>query len=187
MTPDWNGIRLGYSQGMTQAALQKKYGVAASTLRRRIRAEGWVRETDRKVQEEEQTPIFPALRPAPDPRIERVDALADAMLGCLERAVKELDMVTQSVREKSKLEDGAELVTDFERLLPGEKGIIDRGGLKQLTGVLKDIKDVLTLRSDADTREQEARIAKLQRDLDRETERACVTVQLEGDSESYAE
>ncbi len=81
------------------------------------------------------------------------------MLGCLERAVRELDTVTQNVREKSKLEDGAELVTDFERLLPEEKGIIDRGGLKQLTGVLKDIKDVLTLRSDADTREQEARIA----------------------------
>ena len=110
---------------------------------------------------------------------------ADA--GCLERAVKELDTVTQNVREKSKLEDGAELVTDFERLLPEEKGIIDRGGLKQLTGVLKDIKDVLTLRSDADTREQEARIAKLQRDLDRETEKASVTVVLEGESGCYAE
>ena len=72
-------------------------------------------------------------------------------------------------------------------IFPDEKGIIDRGGLKQLTGVLKDIKDVLTLRSDADAREQEARIAKLQRDLERETERACVTVQLEGESESYAE
>ena len=107
--------------------------------------------------------------------------------GCLERAVRELDTVTQNVREKSKLEDGAELVTDFERLLPEEKGIIDRGGLKQLTGVLKDIKDVLTLRSDADTREQEARIAKLQRDLDRETEKASVTVVLEGESGCYAE
>lgn len=187
MTPDWKGIRLGYSQGMTQAALQRKYGVAASTLRRRIRSEGWEREAGEKVQEEEQASAFPSLSPAPDPRIERVDALADAMLGCLERAVLELDMVTQSVREKSKLEDGAEMVTDFERLLPGEKGIIDRGGLKQLTGVLKDIKDVLTLRSDADTREQEARIAKLQRDLDRETEKASITVQLEGESGSYAE
>ena len=142
MTPDWKGIRLDYSQGMTQSALQAKYGVAASTLRKRIRAEGWSRKESAKVQEDEQISVSV-------PRLIRVDALADAMLGCLERAVRELDTVTQNVREKSKLEDGAELVTDFERLLPEEKGIIDRGGLKQLTGVLKDIKDVLTLRSDA--------------------------------------
>ena len=172
MTPDWKGIRLDYSQGMTQSALQAKYGVAASTLRKRIRAEGWSRKESAKVQEDEQISVSVPRSPAPDP---------------LERAVRELDTVTQNVREKSKLEDGAELVTDFERLLPEEKGIIDRGGLKQLTGVLKDIKDVLTLRSDADTREQEARIAKLQRDLDRETEKASVTVVLEGESGCYAE
>lgn len=184
MTPDWKAIRLDYSQGLTQSALQAKYGVAASSLRKHIRAEGWSRKESTKVQEGEQITVSV---PAPDPRLMRVDALADAMLGCLERAVRELDTVTQNVREKSKLEDGAELVTDFERLLPEEKGIIDRGGLKQLTGVLKDIKDVLTLRSDADTREQEARIAKLQRDLDRETEKASVTVVLEGESGCYAE
>ena len=171
MTPDWKGIRLDYSQGMTQSALQAKYGVAASTLRKRIRAEGWSRKESAKVQEDEQISVSVPRSPAPDPRLTRVDALADAMLGCLERAVRELDTVTQNVREKSKLEDGAELVTDFERLLPEEKGI----------------KDVLTLRSDADTREQEARIAKLQRDLDRETEKASVTVVLEGESGCYAE
>lgn len=119
--------------------------------------------------------------------MERVDALADAMLTCLERAVDELDTVTQSIREKTKLEDGGEVVTDFERLLPAEKGIIDRGGLKQLTGVLKDIKDVLTLRPEADVREQEARIAKLQRDLSREEAQSCITVKLEGESLDYAE
>lgn len=187
MAQDWKGIRLDYSRGMTQAELQKKYGVAASTLRRRIQSERWSRDEGEKVQEGEPDGGKALPNAGIDPRMERVDALADAMLGCLERAVKELDMVTQNVREKAKLEDGAELVTDFERLLPDEKGIIDRGGLKQLTGVLKDIKDVLTLRSDADAREQEARIAKLQRDLDRETEMACVTVQLEGGSGSYAE
>lgn len=187
MTPDWKRIRRDYSRGMTQAALRKKYGVAASTLRGRIQRENWGRAETGKVQGCEQDEGPDAVFPNADPRIGRVDALADAMLGCLERAVKELDTVTQNVREKTKLEDGAEVVTDFERLLPGEKGIIDRGGLKQLTGVLKDIKDVLTLRSDADTREQEARIAKLQRDLDREEERSTVTVYLEGDSGSYAE
>ena len=40
MTPDWKKIRRDYSRGATQAALQKRYGVASSTLRGRIRREG---------------------------------------------------------------------------------------------------------------------------------------------------
>ena len=51
--------------------------------------------------------------------------------------------------------------------------------------MLKDLKEVLVLRSDADTREQEARIAKLQRDL-REQEAQSVTVLLEGACQEYA-
>ena len=87
MTPDWKAIRLDYSQGMTQSALQAKYGVAASSLRKHIRAEGWSRKESAKVQEGEQITVSVLGSPAPDPRLMRVDALADAMLGCLERAV----------------------------------------------------------------------------------------------------
>lgn len=76
---------------------------------------------------------------------------------------------------------------DYAQILEGEKGIIDRGGLKQLTGVLKDLKDVLMLRSDADSREQEMRIAKLQRDLDQAQRQECIRVRLEGEVEGYAE
>ena len=119
--------------------------------------------------------------------MQRVDALADRMLTALERAVEELDTVTQSVREKTKTDDGREIVTDFQRLLPEEAGLIDRGGLKQLTGVLKDIKDVLMLRSEADTREQEARIAKLQRDLQKEELQSRVIVTMEGGCEEFGD
>ena len=190
MTPDWKKIRRDYSRGATQAALQKRYGVASSTLRGRVSTSLMsfrTRSADAEVSKNEQLREKTPQNAASDPRMERVDALADAMLGCLERAVKELDTVTQSVREKAKLEDGAEVVTDFERLLPTEKGIIDRGGLKQLTGVLKDLKDVLTLRPEADIREQEARIAKLRRELDREQEQQSIRVTLEGESLEYAE
>lgn len=187
VTPDWKKIRREYSRGATQAALQKRYGIPPSTLRGRIRREGWTRDAVQQVLKGEHFSAEPPHGIPADPRMERVDALADAMLTCLERAVDELDTVTQSIREKTKLEDGAEVVTDFERLLPAEKGIIDRGGLKQLTGVLKDIKDVLTLRPEADVREQEARIAKLQRDLSREEAQSRITVKLEGESLDYAE
>ena len=178
MTPDWKEIREDYARGETFTALERKYAVARSTLRGRARREGWQRrnEQEKKVQCNELSQA----------RMDRVAALADALLGCLERAVEELDTVTESVREKAKKEDGGEVTTDFQRLLPQEKGIIDRGGLKQLTGVLKDLKEVLVLRSEGDTREQEARIAKLQRDLSPETEKSF-TVLLEGACQDYAQ
>ena len=176
--PDWEKIREDYARGETFTALERKYAVARSTLRGRAHREGWQRrnEPQEKVQCNELSQA----------RMDRVAALADALLGCLERAVEELDTVTESVREKAKKEDGGEVTTDFQRLLPQEKGIIDRGGLKQLTGVLKDLKEVLVLRSEGDTREQEARIAKLQRDLSPETEKSF-TVLLEGACQDYAQ
>ena len=178
MTPDWEKIREDYARGETLAALERKYAVARSTIRGRANREGWKRQGD-GVEEVQNLELSKT-------RMDRVAALADALLGCLERAVEELDTVTESVREKVKKEDGGEVTTDFQRLLPQEQGIIDRGGLKQLTGVLKDLKEVLVLRSDGDTREQEARIAKLQRDLSPETQKS-LTVLLEGACQDYAE
>ena len=119
-------------------------------------------------------------------RLRRVDALADSMLTCLERAVGELDTVTRSVKEKVKKEDGSDVTTDYVQWIDGEKGVIDRSGLKQLTGVLKDLKDVLMLRSDADIREQEARISRIQKELERE-EAQSIRVTLEGGCEGFAD
>ena len=119
MTPDWDQIREDYARGETLAALERKYAVSRSTLRGRQRREGWQRQREQTetVQNNELT----------QSRMDRVAALADDLLGCLERAVEELDTVTESVREKAKKEDGGEVTTDYQRLLPQEQGIIDRG------------------------------------------------------------
>ena len=113
MTPDWNKIREDYARGETFSALERKYAVARSTLRGRQRREGWQRQGERgeNVQNTELSQT----------RMDRVAALADDLLGCLERAVEELDTVTESVREKAKKEDGGEVTTDYQRLLPQEK------------------------------------------------------------------
>lgn len=44
----------------------------------------------------------------------------------------------------------------------------DTQGIRQITASLKDLKEMQSLKSDADMREQEARIAKLQRDAQEE-------------------
>lgn len=183
MKPDWYLLRREYDQGSTVAALARRYGIPESTLRGRIKRENWKKiEPERDmtqktyVEKDEQR----------EERLRRVDALADSMLTCLERAVEELDTVTRSVKERVKKEDGTDVTTDYTQRIDGEKGIIDRGGLKQLTGVLKDLKDVLMLRSDADIREQEARISRIQKELDRE-EAQSIRVTLEGGCEGFAD
>ncbi|MDY3771395.1 MAG: hypothetical protein SO002_00090, partial [Candidatus Faecousia sp.] len=61
------------------------------------------------------------------------------------------------------------------------------GGLKQLTGVLKDLKEILVLRSEGDTLEQQARIARLQRELNREDSQERILVTMEGACGDYAD
>ncbi len=180
MTPDWNALRRAYSRGASIGELAKKWSVPESTLRGRAKREGWKRPSQKKkqkiVQKDEQD----------QERMDRVDELADSMLACLERAVGELDAVTRTVREKVKKEDG-DVTTDFSQVMPGEKGLIDRGGLKQLTGVLKDLKEVLSLRDQGDILEQEARIARIQRELNKEEQEERIVVTMEGACENYAD
>ena len=184
MSPDWEAVRREYGQGASIGALSRRWSIPESTLRGRARREDWKKgpgeagETPKSgVEKAEQR----------EEQLRRVDALADAMLTCLERSVEELDTVTRSVKEKVKREDGADVTLDYAQILEGEKGIIDRGGLRQLTGFLKDLKDGLMHRSDADSREQEMRIAKLQRDLDQAEKQEYIQVTLEEVVAGYAD
>lgn len=117
---------------------------------------------------------------------QRVNEAAGRLLDRLEQAVQELDAVTQSCREKKKTENG-EVVTEYTRKLPRKKGLIDRGGLKQLTGVLKDLQDILTRDPELDSRERESRIKKLERELSDAREAEGITVLLQGEAEAYAD
>ena len=183
MNPDWEAVRRAYGQGETIGALSRRWSIPESTLRGRAQREGW-KKMERNHENAQKCCVQkgePNLE-----RMRRVDTLADAMLTCLERAVAELDTVTQSVKERVKNEDGSDVTIDYIRPVSGEKGTIDRAGLKQLTGVLKDLKDVLMLRSDADIREQEARIRRIQKELERE-ETQSIRVTLEGGCEGFAD
>lgn len=62
----------------------------------------------------------------------------------------------------------------------------DRQGFRQLTAALKDIKDIQMVKSEADIREQEARIANLQKQAEIDTGDTSVVVQLEGDIDKWS-
>lgn len=116
----------------------------------------------------------------------RVNGVALALLERLEQAVKELDAVVATRREKVKTETGEE-VTEFEQKLPRKKGVVDRGGLKQLTGVLKDLEDIFLRCPQLDAQEQMVRIAKLEKELNQQEQLPEITVRLEGEMEQYAQ
>lgn len=115
--------------------------------------------------------------------MERVNGVALALLERLEQAVKELDAVVETRREKVKTDTG-EVVTESEQKLPRKKGTVDRGGLKQLTGVLKDLEEILLYMPQMDAQEQRARIARLEQELGPENQE--IKVVLEGEVAEFA-
>lgn len=114
---------------------------------------------------------------------DRVQLAAQRLLDRLEQAVEELDKGTVLLREKRKTEEGEEIC---ELIKAKRKGIVDRAGLKQLTGVLKDLQDILSRDDSLDAREREMKLQKLEQELNRVPEAEGVTVILEGEAEHYA-
>lgn len=114
---------------------------------------------------------------------QRVFAAAGRLLEKLEQAVEELDKGTVTHKEKQKDGD-AEVI--FEVSKGKGKGLVDRGGLKQLTGVLKDLQDILSQDDQMDARERELKLQQLERNLSGAAD-ARVTVRLEGEAMDYAE
>ena len=64
---------------------------------------------------------------------------------------------------------------------------MDRGGLKQLAGVLKDLEEILLRMPELDAREQTARIARLERELQAADRLPELSVKLEGEMMDFAD
>ena len=97
---------------------------------------------------------------------------------------KALDRICEDkVDRAARLNSVAELLLErVERLLESDDKIaFDTQGMKHISGVLKDIKEIQMIRSDADMREQEARIKNLQKQADKEDDQSKdVTITIEG-------
>jgi len=115
----------------------------------------------------------------------RAAAVAEGLLSALEKAVEELSAVVATRREKTKTDEG-ETVTEYQVLLPQTQGAVDRGALRQLVGVLKDMREIFGILAPGEEREQEARLMKLERELGGE-ETAGITVTWEGDTHDCAQ
>ena len=155
---DWNAIKTEYiTTDTSYRKLSAKYGVHYNVIGNRSRLEDWQSLRDQ----------YKAKSLS-----KTINALSTAQAN---RATRLQDVA-------SKLLDKIELVID---------GIDDqRGGAratKDVSDALKNVKDIMMIRSDADVREQEARIAKMQKEAQRDdVQKEPVRVIIEDGASEYS-
>ena len=156
---DWQAIKTEYITTKTSyRKLAEKYGVNKDTIWLKGKEEDW--ETLRRQHSDMvQTKILEADTKQKVSRAEKLQSVADKLLSKVEALVEASD--------------------------PME---MDTQAMKHISGVLKDIKEIQMIRSDADMREQEARIRNLQKQAEKEDkEKPSITITLEGGLSEYAQ
>lgn len=104
---------------------------------------------------------------------------------------KTLAKTIDAISDKQ-VERAAKLVFVADILLEKVKSLIETGealkdtqSIKHISGVLKDIKDIQMIRSEADMREQEARIENLRRQANQDSEDHVPELIVEGMPEEF--
>ena len=132
---DWQKIKTEYiTTDTSYRKLAQKYGVTYNNIGIRSRKEGWP-ELRNQHNAKTMTKTMNAVASQQASRAARLQTVADKLLAKVER-----------------------LVDDEEELLA------DTSSMRDISRILKDLKDIQMIRSEADMREQEARIEKLRAD-----------------------
>ena len=154
---DWNAIKTEYiTTDTSYRKLAAKHNIHSTAIAVRAGREGWVEERER-FRNKALSKTLDKLSSAQAGRAARLQTVADKLLSKIEKAV-------------DALEDDALETQQF----------------RQIAASLKDIKDIQMIRSDADMREQEARIANLQRQSQKDEESKEIVVRIEGDLSEYS-
>ena len=155
---DWKKIKTEYiTTNTSYRKLAQKHGISYQAICRRSQAEQW---SEQREQHMNKT-VTKAINRISEKQVDRAANLV---------AVSDLLLA----KVKSLLETDAEVLSDTQ-------------SMKHISGVLKDIKEIQMIRSDADMREQEARIANLRKQAEKEElENREIKVTIDGDIEVYS-
>ena len=139
---DWNKIKTEYIKGGTSyRKLCDKYKVPLSTLKRVAHDEDWVGLRE-QCKTKSATKIVEIESDRQADRMKRLLTVSDMLLDAVEDAVNKFR---------------------------AEELLLDRTALKSLSGTIKDIKDIQSLKTSLDIEEQKARIAILKKQAEAET------------------
>ena len=160
MEIDWREVQAEYitDSNSSYRKLAKKYGIPVGTLQKRAIKEDW---HQKKIQSGQNSvaKTVEIIEQGQANRLSRLMMVTDKLLVKIEQTVDEIT---------------SESVT------------VDKATLKQITGALKDIKEIQSLKSDRDIREQEARIKNLERQAEAEDTGTEVTIKFEGNTSEWA-
>ena len=154
---DWNKIKTEYiTTNTSYRKLADKYGIDQATIARKAKKEDWVSKRQQNASRT-QAKIVNAISNKQADRAANLISVADKLLA----KVNDL------------LEMDAEVLSDTQ-------------SMKHISGVLKDIKEIQMIRSDKDLEEQDARIAKLRKEAEKEeNDNRDVTIVIEGGDPSW--
>ena len=157
---DWAKIKTEYlTTNTSYRELSQKYGVHYTNIAKRAKKEDWQQQRQQHINTV-QTKMQQAVERKQVDRAARLQSVADKLLNKIEEAVDRYAM---------------------------EEIFVDRQGLRQITGALKDIKDIQMIRSEADLREQEARISKLLKEAEHEDSGPNkVVIHIEGGEDTWS-
>lgn len=175
---DWNTIRNEYisDESSSYRKLAKKYRVSLTAITKRSKEEDWIGQR-KQLKDKTITKSIEKLSQKTADKLSRVSDLTDKLLDKLEQAIEELDIqlykdvvkVKEIEYKNDKRPDKPtkETIHEEEKVIE-LKTIVDRSGLKAIASSLRDIKEIQMLKSELDKQEQEARIAKLRKEAERE-------------------
>lgn len=156
---DWQKIKTEYitNPDASYRELSQKYGVHYTNIAKRAKKEDWQQQRKQQANAT-QTKMIQAVERRKVDRAAKLMDVSDLLLQKIESLVEELDVMDASPKD-----------------------------IRSLSAAIKDIKEIQMIRSDADIREQEARIEKLRREAYRDDQSGTITVRLPGGLEDYAQ
>ena len=155
---DWQKIKTEYiTTDTSYRELSQKYGVHYTNIAKRAKKEDW-QQLRQQQANTTQTKMIEAVERR---KVDRAAKLLDVS-----------DLLLQKVRERVEALDALEMGSQEFR---------------HLSATIKDLKEIQMIRSDADIREQEARIRKLQKEAEEEDmANKEIKVTIDGDIEVYS-
>lgn len=195
---DWNKIKQEYIRShKSYRQLAEKYGCSESTLRKRAAKEHWSAARNSFGTKKERLFIEKTAEKTAEKEADaaaRLVYLADRVLDKVEAAIDELDMHLTTSKNRTKIieynhterpdKPTKEIIKEQEEII-AYTSIVDKDGLKKVTSALRDVKDLLMVKSDLDVEEQKARIENIRKQSADEEKEQQVTVVLSDEVMQY--
>ena len=192
----WILIKRDYIAGdLTVREIAARYGISERAIQRTAAKEDWksLRKAHQDATLDRALALMEEYRAQ---KLARMEVVSRELLERISHAIGELDqqVLREVVKEKEILYENPqradkatkEIITERENLVR-VKTPIDRNGIKLLAAALKDVKDVQMLRDPMDLQEQEAKIAKLQRETCEEGTDRALRVEFSTETEGCSE